>query len=164
MQSRLNSNAGALARRFQARAEAVRPALERAAVKVARVVQIECRRVMTQKIYSAPIPLTARADARLRADSPIRGHVNKGRHGQWRRTGALRRAEQAKPKAGGAVALTNDRPYAKARHQLGLPGGRRIVSPGVQPAPWRTEGIARTRRVVLELRRREVVKALRAAG
>jgi hypothetical protein len=159
MLTRLATNSAALVRKMQARATRIRPAMEAAAREQARVLEAEARRVMQARIYSVPIPLKASSARTLPLASRIRSQISKGPHGKWRRTGNLRRAEKGAV-TGTTVVLKNTMRYARARSTLGTPGGRKIVSPGVQSVQWQAEAVKNKRAVIAEIRARRLRRAL----
>jgi hypothetical protein len=139
----LRTNAFQLARKYLAHPSRVQRALEQVARAYSRRIQETSRAVLTEKIYSRPIP------RRPRSGKPA-----------WRRTGALRRAEVARPR-GINIWLTNTAPHAEARRDLGTPKGRPIRSPGVLQVDWQALTRDAHRSLLLDARRAAVQRALK---
>lgn len=118
-----------LARRYQRRAQIV----EQEFAKTSRGLAISavkfCREKLTELIYSQPIP------KRPKSGKPM-----------WRRTGLLRRSEQADTPDAYTVRVTNTAAYAEPRHEAGKPGRRATR----YPAHWRDELVKTFRSIVTE--------------
>lgn len=145
LRTRLRTNAYQLARRMQNRPARVQTELERVARTWAREAGVRARRVMRAQIYAKPIPRS-----------------RTGRE-KWRRTRRLLNAEKWRPE-GLSIIGENMTPYAAARHALGTPEGRSIVSEGVESVQWQDEVKDDLQEPLLAARRKAVVRGLRAAG
>ena len=139
------SNAKEIAARMKARGPAVIRELRKAARELAPELEAESKRILSKRIYSVPIP------KRPRSGKPKWTRAGQG--------GGILAHEKARPD-GVTVVMTNDSDHALARHALGTPEGRRIVSEGVQSVQWHTEAIAAKRPRILEVRRKAVFRAL----
>jgi hypothetical protein len=140
----IRSNAKEIARKMQRRGPAIERGLERAARTLADESQKESRRILQVKVYNVPVPLNEKSLPK------------------WQRTRDLLLSEKSYP-AGPDVYMVNDSDHAIARAELGFPGGRKIVSPGIQRVDWQAEAAANLRRRVREVRRRAVIDAMRRA-
>lgn len=142
----LSHNAADLALRMRLRPDRAETALRQAARELAPRLVKTSRAILDSRIYAVTIPYRSGSG---------------GKHApRWRRSGKLRRAEQGQTD-GMDVLLVNDAGHAVPRMWLGLPGGRRIVSPGVQSVQWQQEAVSRLRPVMLEVRRAYLARALR---
>src|SRR5687767_8461214 len=123
----MRHNTAQVLRKMLRRGPRTRHELSGAARRIAVVVNRKSKRVLQDRIYSKPIPVGRRS----------------GRP-KWRRTGDVKRRETARAE-GLDVVLENRSGHAVARHDLGTPRGRRIVSEGVESVQWHSEAIEASR-------------------
>jgi hypothetical protein len=157
----ITHNVGSIIQAMNRRKGAVVRELTEAARVLGPEVSGECKRILQSEIYDVPIPLKASANRRLGKNAPVRNKTTKGKHGQWSRSGALKRNEGFRV-VGPVLILTNNVKYAGPRYRLGTSQGRRIVSAGVRSVQWQEEAISNKRARILEVRRRHVLRALSA--
>lgn len=158
MKPRLTTNSAVLWKRMQKRREVIVRELERAAVLIGARLSAAAKKVMQEQIYDVPIPLRRSSDRLLARDSPIRKRTTKGRHGQWFRTGNLKRSEGWRVE-GTTIILANNAIYSAARHALGSSrSSRKIRSRGVRSVQWQTQAIRENREEILRIQREAVVR------
>lgn len=138
----ISHNAGEIVKKMLGRKTAVIRELSAAARQLAPELNVESKRILSRRIYSIPVPRGPRS----------------GKPG-WKRTAGLLNNERAKAD-GVNVVLTNGQVYAGPRYRLGTPEGRQIRSSGVQSVQWHHEAIQAKKTVILERRRRAVLRAL----
>jgi hypothetical protein len=154
---RLSTNARALQGAMRRRAQSVIRELEGAARELAPAVNADAKDILKRRIYSVEIPFKPGTSKRTR--ERYAGTSGGQRHRQWRRTGDVQNRERARAE-GTSIVLTNNSGHAVGRHVLGLPGHRKIRTPGVQSVQWQKEAAERKRRQILERRRQGARRAL----
>jgi hypothetical protein len=172
MRPRISSNAGTVFKRMQKRGPAVERELTKAAGTIKIALLAEDKRIISQQIYSVPIPTVTRRKRKKEADHPLfsiesrreRGHTFEDRakpktEKKWRRTGALLNRETARIR-GPVVILSNPMAYAAARYSLGTADGRDIQTPGVQSVQWHVVALENKRTFILTVRRQALLRAL----
>jgi len=170
MRARISSNASAILKRMNARRDAVAGELSHAAVRIKLVVLGEDRKIISEQIYSVPIPtVTRRSEKRsehrafsLESRREV-GHTFETRRKPkkeklWKRTGQLLAREGGRTE-GSNVVFFNPMLYSAARYVLGTAEGREIRSPGVKSVQWQQEALRRMRQFILEERRRALLRA-----
>lgn len=157
MQGRLTHNARDLVRRMNARKGAVVSELSTAARVIGREVHSESKRIIQRKIYDVPIPLKKSAEKRIGPAAKIRSRTTKGKHGQWERSGAIKRGETYQV-SGPVVILKNNAGHAIYRYVLGLEGHRKPKH--TLSVQWHAEAIGNKREFVLQTRRKAVLRGL----
>lgn len=178
MRASISSNAKQLQRAMLARPAALRRELNAAGREIGAVVNAEAKTELQEQIYNVPIPLTAGADRRLGAKSATRGKTTKGKHGQWKRTGNLKRGETYQAK-GAEITFKNVASYSAARAALGMPNPpnkakrkagiqrKQAKKPAAQQSKtrpvgnWQWTAILRKRAYILARRRAAILRALR---
>lgn len=133
--------AEALARRMQRRASVVTKEFEATSRGVAVSAVKFTKGLMTEQIYSVPEDRT------------------KSGKKKWRRTGNLRRSEQATLVSPFEVVIKNTAAYALPRHEAGKPGARKINP--LRESHWRDELEKTFRPLLLDLWRDTVREILR---
>ena len=157
---------------MQRRKERVTRELSAAAVIIKVRLVSESRKILSEKVYSVPIPLRPRNVAGLtRSQLKKLYHADGSRTStqrvggknvtKWKRSGQLLARESGRTE-GPVVYLFNPMAYAVARYILGTAEGGRIVTSGVQSVQWEAEAVQRNRSFILEERRKGVRRALQS--
>ena len=141
-----------LANRMQKRADTVEAAFLQSSRGLATSAVAYTKQRMTEEIYSVPEDTVLR-----RPRSGGRPRVVK----LWRRTGHLRRSEQALVPNAYTVRVVNTAAYAEPRHEAGKPG-RRNINPA-RVSHWRDDLIKTFRPIVLDVRRQTVLDLLKGS-
>lgn len=130
-----------LARRMQSRAALVEREF-RASTQAIAVSALKFSKEKMSEFYAIPEDVNPKTGKKL-----------------WRRTGHLRRSEQAQIRNAYVCAIVNTAAYAEPRHEAGKPNRRRINP--VRRQHWRDELVATFRPIVLEVRRQTVLDLLK---
>lgn len=145
----------------------LRRELQQAARRVGATVSGEAKRVMQEDVYNVPIPLKSSADRKLAASAKIRTRTTKGKHGQWRRTGNLKRQENwlVEAESGGInVILVNNAAYAAARSDLGTSRSSRQPRGNTRSVQWQEEAVRRRRDWIRDQYQEAIRRALGSLG
>ncbi len=108
--------------------------LRKANRDIGAVVTADSKELLQEEIDNVPIPLRRSANKKLTPGAKIRTKTTKGSHGQWSRTGNLKRSQTFRVESDGlSVTVANTANYAAARAALGGPNppnakGRRAGS------------------------------------
>ena len=157
-------NAKHILRKMVQRKKRVVSELNAAARELRPILNAECKKVLTEKIYNVEIPFRATVSDKTRKKFAGTSTQRAGGKDlrQWKRAGnggGILGAEKARVE-GTTIILLNSKEYARFRYTLGTPQGRKIKSKGVQSVQWHHEAIKRKWAVIRAVRRKHVLQAL----
>lgn len=170
MRPRISSNAGQILKRMNARKAAVTSELSAAAVRIKFVIVGESKKILSEKIYSVPIPEVTRRkqavsehpqfsiDTKRQVGHRFEDRKRPKREKLWKRTGQLLNREAGRTD-GPNVIFFNSASYAAYRYVLGTAEGREIRSPGVKSVQWQKEALENMRQFILQERRKALLRA-----